>query len=250
MMKKKSQMALNDLPASSSNPNSPTKPGQLQSQNSTVFASPPVMLKNLNRKQSIRLSVSGAEALITTKLNDISIVSSMNNVNNIKMMGHVPYLNSKLTHFLKDSLGGVGKTMMILNIAAMNESYHQTVCVYEYAARGRKCFNFSAPHVFEISSSLESAANLSAEFNILRQLKAKLYAPPATEKKPAVPNVVKEVANNQAASNNPQYLSILKQKTITLTVKSLKAEDVPYLFFPLKPFISLEIGNVVNRTAP
>jgi hypothetical protein len=284
MMKKKSSMALNDMTsslntahnASTLSPhNKPPGTTTLQSHTSMIMASPPVMLKHLYRKQSVRLSVLGTDAVLTTKISDLNNLPSTTTTanNSMKMMGHVPYLNSKLTHFLKDSLGGIGKTLMILNCATMNESYHQTVCVYEYAARSRKCMNFPLNHMFEISSTLENMTSLANhEINILRQLKAKLYAPPAIEKKPLnnnnnnnnnkdYNNSNNNKDNNNNKNNNANnavnlpmdgasLLASIKQKSITLTIKQMRAEEIPYLYFPLIPFISMDIGNVIHRTAP
>lgn len=53
----------------------------------------------------------------------------------------VPYRNSKLTHLLKDSLGGNSKTIMITNIRQANEYYQQTAISLMYAARAKKVRN-------------------------------------------------------------------------------------------------------------
>lgn len=55
----------------------------------------------------------------------------------------VPYRNSKLTHLLKDSLGGNSKTVMITNIRKSNEYYQQTAISLMYAARAKKVRNRS-----------------------------------------------------------------------------------------------------------
>lgn len=55
----------------------------------------------------------------------------------------VPYRNSKLTHLLKDSLGGNSKTIMITNIRKTNEYYQQTSVSLMYAARAKKVRNRS-----------------------------------------------------------------------------------------------------------
>ena len=47
----------------------------------------------------------------------------------------VPYRNSKLTHLLKDSLGGNSKTIMITNIRCRSEYYQQTCISLLYASR-------------------------------------------------------------------------------------------------------------------
>ena len=53
----------------------------------------------------------------------------------------VPYRNSKLTHLLKDSLGGNSKTIMIANIRTSAEYYQQTAVTLMYASRAKKIKN-------------------------------------------------------------------------------------------------------------
>lgn len=55
----------------------------------------------------------------------------------------VPYRNSKLTHLLKDSLGGNSKTIMITNIRTGVEYYQQTSISLMYASRAKKVRNRS-----------------------------------------------------------------------------------------------------------
>jgi hypothetical protein len=55
----------------------------------------------------------------------------------------VPYRNSKLTHLLKDSLGGNSKTIMLTTIRTMPEYYQQTVVSLNYASRAKKVRNRS-----------------------------------------------------------------------------------------------------------
>jgi hypothetical protein len=55
----------------------------------------------------------------------------------------VPYRNSKLTHLLKDSLGGNSKTIMIATIRTHAEYYQQTAVTLMYASRAKKVRNRS-----------------------------------------------------------------------------------------------------------
>ncbi len=55
----------------------------------------------------------------------------------------VPYRNSKLTHLLKDSLGGNSKTIMITTIRKTNEYYQQTSVSLMYSSRAKKVRNRS-----------------------------------------------------------------------------------------------------------
>ena len=50
----------------------------------------------------------------------------------------IPYRDSKLTRFLKDSLGGNTKTVMIACIAPGGDSYEETINTLKYAERAKK----------------------------------------------------------------------------------------------------------------
>ncbi len=50
---------------------------------------------------------------------------------------HVPYRNSKLTHFLSDSLGGNSKVLMFVNISPAVFNVSETVCSLTFATRCR-----------------------------------------------------------------------------------------------------------------
>ena len=75
----------------------------------------------------------------------------------------VPYRNSKLTHLLKDSLGGNSKTIMITNIRKTNEYYHQTAISLMYAARAKKVRNKSTINRNVIGDSGIHAVNTEIE---------------------------------------------------------------------------------------
>ena len=59
----------------------------------------------------------------------------------------VPYRNSKLTHLLKDSLGGNSKTLMITNLRAHRDYYRQSLVSLMYASRARKITNATRVNV-------------------------------------------------------------------------------------------------------
>lgn len=209
---------------------------QQQQQSATAAASTPVVPptpspngKDLARKNSMRFSLTGGET--------VAIPSSPAPTPKVDGMGHIPYLNSKITHLLKNSLGGNGKTTMILNIAPENESYHQTVVVYEYAARGRKIMNLPTPNRYELS---QVRYDPNSELSILRQLKMSLYTPaqPGDRKRS---NILIE---------KPPPTPSGKNKAVFFTVSNIIVENLPYLCFPLHPWVTMEIGSNINRTTP
>lgn len=69
---------------------------------------------------------------------------SLSNITATSPLLPVPYRNSKLTHLLKDSLGGNSKTTMIATIRNASEYYQQTIISLRYASRANKIQNRSA----------------------------------------------------------------------------------------------------------
>ncbi|KAG2531367.1 hypothetical protein JM16_001086, partial [Phytophthora kernoviae] len=53
----------------------------------------------------------------------------------------VPYRNSKLTHLLKDSLGGNSKTIMIAALSPASVNYSETLGTLRYADRAKQIKN-------------------------------------------------------------------------------------------------------------
>lgn len=109
---------------------------------------------------SERLSLSGVEAGDTlletqninkslTALGDVLSALSKNARFDQKKSGPVPtkvpvpYRACKLTHLLKDSLGGNSKTIMVTNIRKGNEYFQQTSISLMYASRAKKIRNRS-----------------------------------------------------------------------------------------------------------
>ena len=51
---------------------------------------------------------------------------------------HIPYRNSKLTHFLKDALGGNGHTLMFCMVDPGVENAEQTLSTLRYADEAKR----------------------------------------------------------------------------------------------------------------
>ena len=69
------------------------------------------------------------------------LMSGVNLATGAPSLVPVPYRNSKLTHLLKDSLGGNSKTLMITTIRPTEEYYQQTAMSLMYASRAKKIRN-------------------------------------------------------------------------------------------------------------
>jgi hypothetical protein len=55
--------------------------------------------------------------------------------------GHIPYRDSKLTHLLRDSLGGNTKTVMIANVGPASSNRDETVNTLRYANDAKRIKN-------------------------------------------------------------------------------------------------------------
>jgi hypothetical protein len=78
---------------------------------------------------------------------------------------HVPYLHSKLTHYLRDSFGGNGKSMIIVNIPPCEKYYQDNIRVLNVAAMARKAINYPYPVVFDINMNI--SIDKKTEFAII-----------------------------------------------------------------------------------
>ena len=59
----------------------------------------------------------------------------------IKNYKNIPYRDSKLTHILRDSLGGNAKTVIIATISQLDSNYEETIKTLEFAQRAKNVKN-------------------------------------------------------------------------------------------------------------
>ncbi|GMH52653.1 hypothetical protein TL16_g01279 [Triparma laevis f. inornata] len=85
-----------------------------------------------------------------------------------KKAQYVPFRNSKLTHVLKDSLGGSCKTIMIATIRPGGTFYGQTLSTLRYASRARDIKNMPIRHS-DGTGGEAKLAEAYRQINVLRE---------------------------------------------------------------------------------
>lgn len=80
---------------------------------------------------------------------------------------HIPYRSSKLTHFLKDSLGGYCKTLLIANVWLDAEQIDETIATLKFSQRMMAIT--TQPIVRQIDDPARRISNLEQENRILRE---------------------------------------------------------------------------------
>lgn len=74
-----------------------------------------------------------------------NVISALGDVK--KRATHIPYRDSKITRFLKDSLGGNAQTLMICCISPSSSSFEETLNALKYANRVCTFMHFVILHV-------------------------------------------------------------------------------------------------------
>lgn len=93
---------------------------------------------------------------------DLSVASNADGPKTV----HVPYLDSKLTHLLKDSLGGNCRTVMLAHVSPCLSDYHQTLTTLLFCAKGRLIQNSPRPNRLLLGSS--EFLNVKSESSLVR----------------------------------------------------------------------------------
>jgi hypothetical protein len=95
--------------------------------------------------QNINLSLSALGDVLSALSKNAKLLGSSSLLSNGSISGTVPvpYRNSKLTHLLKDSLGGNSKTLMIATLRSTKEFHSQSLMCLMYATRAKSIRNFT-----------------------------------------------------------------------------------------------------------
>lgn len=215
------------------------------------------------------------EVLHALSLNASHTMRSKRSFNSSKTLGssnamHIPYYNSKLTHLLKDSLGGNSKTVMIANIGSELVQYHYTLYSLMYGSRAMKVRNF--PRINRVLiPDIDILTDLTNERDIIAHLKLKLmsqassnksriaqkYIDVAKSRNPSSPNyhnvivtdsslVKSNAVSNKFSSPN---VSNSTNKALTLKLQTITAQKLQYVAFPLCPILKIRVAHQEVVTA-
>lgn len=78
---------------------------------------------------------------------------------------HIHYRDSKLTFFLKDSLGGNSKTRLIANVSPASSAFQETLSTLKFAKRAKLIKN-------KVQINEDHSGNLDALNNEIKKLRA------------------------------------------------------------------------------
>ncbi len=176
---------------------------------------------------------------------------------------HIPYLNSKLTHFLKDALGGNSKTAIILTLQPEASYFHPNSLTLSNLQKATRILN--RPRINRLAVPLHFQFDDKSPLSIIGQLKQQLVEPllkqapsrpgstmnllsgaVGSNRKSSLlpPNGLNSNANNGANNGN----SPAKNKNYTLTLRSLEVVGLSYITIPMLPWLKIEIGSNVTKT--
>lgn len=184
-------------------------------------------------------------------------------------VSQIPYLNSHLTHLLKDSLGGNSKTVMIANVLSDSSHYHHNLITLMYASRAMKVHNRPRVNNFEITGDVLRSTSVSvtsekellgklklalmysgAKSNLMRSPVAQKYIDMAqiinasTPQSKLLGDVVNSATNQQLSSLSESATpSRSGMRTWTLKIQSIQAQRLRYVAFPLCPILKIRVAH-------
>ena len=116
--------------------------------------------------QSINLSLSTLGDVLSALSRNTMAQGQGKGATRQEQSAPVPYRNSKLTHLLKDSLGGNSKTLMIATLRAGKEHHSQSMMSLMYASRAKNIRNVTKVNRDTVGGS--SIHQVSEEIELLR----------------------------------------------------------------------------------
>ncbi|KAJ2745162.1 hypothetical protein GGI20_002387 [Coemansia sp. BCRC 34301] len=130
-----------------------------------------------------------------------NVISALGDPHKGAAPSFVPYRDSKLTHMLRDSLGGSAQTLLIACVSQAECNVAESLNTLKYAARARNIRNRGGVNMVatrassrEVDALRAMVRRLKAEIQVLTERAARdsppptfPLAPPATDKQPGAP---------------------------------------------------------------
>ncbi|NXA89889.1 KI20B protein, partial [Melanocharis versteri] len=116
------------------------------------------------RNEGDRLKESGN--INTSLLTLGKCINALKNCQQSKLQQHIPFRESKLTHFLQGFFSGKGKVYMIVNISKCASAYEETLNVLKFSAIAQKVFVMDTSILPQDQSFGQKLAGESSLFNV------------------------------------------------------------------------------------
>lgn len=183
---------------------------------------------------------------------------------------HVPYYNTKLTHFLKDTFGSNGKSLLILNVPPESDFYFPTMHALDYAVKAKGIVS-EAQLAGGVTSNL---IHLNERYKVLI---LKLLSYPQIKHELSLINYIKKVIIDEEMNRTIFKIEDLDNLVLPHKIKSIDSSlninekylhylnalpapihwrlhlyqfeilDQPYFFFPMKPWIELSFVRFISN---
>jgi hypothetical protein len=132
---------------------------------------------DLAGSEQVTLSGVEGQAMVETQSINLSLTALANCLSMLSRpkadLWLVPYRNNKLTHLLRDSLGGNAKTMMLSHVHSDGEQYRQTLQTLKYSATAK---SITCTPVAEELISTTVDGSVSEKQQQIRELQAVITA--------------------------------------------------------------------------
>ena len=160
-----------------------------------------------------------AESINTSLLNLSRVI--LNIINKEK---YIPYRDSKLTHILKDSLGGNAKTSIIATISQLESNIEETISTLNFAQNAKKIVNNAIVNE-EISEN--DAKMIKEQFKNLKIRFDSLYLKCGQLEK-ELQNQRKSICDKENISKRLEVKANVKYSSFNISIKSFSYLLIKY----------------------
>ncbi len=160
---------------------------------------------------------------------------------------HVPYLNSKLTHALKDIVGGNSKSTFIFNLAPEADCYHPNVIAIQNISKAMKIINQPKVNRIIIPDDFSPVDDEFPEVSIITQLR-QYYVEPLLKSVKSFrrsTNLTSTYHNHRDSKNFGQAQT---PKSYNLCIRSVMLYELPEISVPMLPWMKIEVGSNIVKS--